>query len=243
MNIDALYGSMTATVTRAKTRDWTAVQGFVIFLVFLLISTIPLLTHPLPPLEDYANHVSRMQVMADHGQNPFLAKYYEIDWEILPNLMMDLIVPSIAKVRERLSRQPDLHDRDLQPDHVRDVRAQPRALQALVDAAAGRLPTALQLHVPDRRDELLLRHRPGAVGAGRLDHAAQPPLAGYRYILSAAFAFGLYLCHLFTVGIYGLGLMAFEIWFMLSVDRAPWPTRGCASSAPASRSCSSRPFC
>ena len=59
MNIDALYGSMTATVSRAKSRDWTAVQGFVIFLVFLLISTIPLLTHPLPPLEDYANHVSR----------------------------------------------------------------------------------------------------------------------------------------------------------------------------------------
>ena len=98
MTIDASYGSATAGYKPTSVgREWTAVQGLVIFVVFLLVSIIPLLTHPLPPLEDYANHVSRMQVMADQGRNPFLAKYYEIDWEPLPNLMMDLIVPYIAR--------------------------------------------------------------------------------------------------------------------------------------------------
>ena len=62
-----------------------------IFLVFLLISIIPLLTHPLPPLEDYANHVSRMHgAWRTTGRTPTSSKYYEIDWEMLPNLMMDL---------------------------------------------------------------------------------------------------------------------------------------------------------
>ena len=97
MSIDAVYGHETRAQGVAQ-GERSAVQGLVIFLVFLLISIIPLLTHPLPPLEDYANHVSRMQVLTDAGSNANLAKYYEIDWEPLPNLMMDLVVPWIAKV-------------------------------------------------------------------------------------------------------------------------------------------------
>ena len=97
MSIDAIYIPASQARAVPAKREWTAVQAVMIFLVFLLISAIPLLTHPLPPLEDYANHVSRMQVIADHGQNANLSKYYEIDWEILPNLMMDLVVPQIAR--------------------------------------------------------------------------------------------------------------------------------------------------
>ena len=71
MSIDALYGSAPVfKPASARRREWTAVQSLVVFLVFLLVSIIPLLTHPLPPLEDYANHVSRMHVMADQGHNP-----------------------------------------------------------------------------------------------------------------------------------------------------------------------------
>ena len=60
----------------------------------------------------------------------------------------------------------------------------------------------------------------------------------YRYIVSALIAVALYLCHLFAVGVYGLGLMAFEIWFALS-DRpvAVAAARRSKFCAPASRSC------
>ena len=71
MTADALVANKGASARSSSVqREWTAVQGVAIFCVFLLISIIPLLTHPLPPLEDYANHVSRMAVIADAGRNP-----------------------------------------------------------------------------------------------------------------------------------------------------------------------------
>ena len=71
MNIDGLYTTDQAIPAGdGAPRTHGGFQALTIFLVFLLISIIPLLTHPLPPLEDYANHVSRMQVMADAGRTP-----------------------------------------------------------------------------------------------------------------------------------------------------------------------------
>ena len=34
-----------------------------------------------------------MQVIATVNSDPDLARFYEIDWQLLPNLMMDLLVP------------------------------------------------------------------------------------------------------------------------------------------------------
>ena len=39
-----------------------------------------------------------MQVIATIKDNPQLAKYYEIDWQVIPNLIMDFIVPVLARV-------------------------------------------------------------------------------------------------------------------------------------------------
>jgi hypothetical protein len=225
MTIDASYGSgTTAYKPVAASREWTAVQGLVIFLVFLLVSIIPLLTHPLPPLEDYANHVSRMFVMADHGRNPFLAKFYEIDWEPLPNLMMDLIVPSIARVvNVYLASQ------------IFTV-----AIFALIMSGVFALNRALFKRwsvMPLLAFPLLynymflvgLMNYFFGIGLALWALAAWIGLRQKawpaRYILSALFAVALYLCHLFAVGVYGLGLMAFEIWFAMSIDRSPWPMR------------------
>ena len=63
------------------------------FLVFLLLISIPVWTHLLPPLSDYVNHLARMHVIATIDKNPNLAKFYQIDWAIIPNLTMDLVVP------------------------------------------------------------------------------------------------------------------------------------------------------
>ena len=69
-----------------------------LFAAFMLLISIPIWTHPLPPLSDYVNHLARMQVIATIKENPQLAKYYEIDWQVIPNLTMDLIVPLLARI-------------------------------------------------------------------------------------------------------------------------------------------------
>ncbi len=66
--------------------------------LMLLVASIPIWTNPLPPLSDYVNHLARMQVIAKIAHDANLARFYEIDWQVIPNLMMDLIVPRLARV-------------------------------------------------------------------------------------------------------------------------------------------------
>ncbi len=223
MDIDAAYGT-TRAASRATKREWSTVQGAIIFLVFLLIAAIPLLTHPLPPLEDYANHVSRMQVLADHGRNPNLAKYYEIEWEMLPNLMMDLVVPYIARfVNVYLASQLftlvifflimsgtfALNRALFKRWSMLPLVAFPLLYNYIFLIGVMNYFFGIGLALWGLALWIMLRNRPWPA----------------RYVISALFAVALYLCHLFAVGVYGLGLLAFEIYFALSVDRSPWPSR------------------
>jgi len=79
-----------------RTSELTGVQIAVLFFVLILLTSIPVWTHPLPPLSDYVNHLSRMHVIAALERDPLLAKFYQVNWQIVPNLAMDLIVPVIG---------------------------------------------------------------------------------------------------------------------------------------------------
>ncbi|HWL73073.1 MAG TPA: hypothetical protein VNQ74_04300, partial [Burkholderiaceae bacterium] len=76
---------------------FTGAQVLVMFLVFLLLISVPVWTHLLPPLSDYVNHLARMHVIATIDKNSSLAKFYQIDWAIIPNLTMDLVVPWLTR--------------------------------------------------------------------------------------------------------------------------------------------------
>ena len=65
--------------------------------LLLLVVSIPIWTNPVPPLSDYVNHLARMHVIADIAHDPNLARFYEIDWAPVPNLMMDIVVPMLAR--------------------------------------------------------------------------------------------------------------------------------------------------
>jgi hypothetical protein len=73
-------------------------QIAVLLFLMLLVASIPIWTNPLPPLADYINHLARMHVIASIDKDPDLARFYEIEWRAIPNLMMDLIVPPLARV-------------------------------------------------------------------------------------------------------------------------------------------------
>ena len=69
-----------------------------LFILLLAITSIPIVLHPWPPMSDYINHLARMQVIATINSDPDLARFYEIDWQVIPNLMMDMIVPWLVRV-------------------------------------------------------------------------------------------------------------------------------------------------
>ena len=62
-----------------------------------LLISIPIWTHPLPPLSDYINHLARMRVIAELSNNSQIATFYQLDWQVIPNLAMDIIVPPLAR--------------------------------------------------------------------------------------------------------------------------------------------------
>ena len=79
-----------------RSASFSGLQIAVLCGALLMLAAIPILTQPLPPIEDYVNHLARMHVMASVGSDSDLARFYEIHWQIVPNLMMDLIVPTLA---------------------------------------------------------------------------------------------------------------------------------------------------
>jgi hypothetical protein len=59
----------------------------------MLLAAVPLFSTVLPPLFDYPNHLARMHVLSEGGN-----QFYAVHWEPLPNLAQDLIVPSLAQL-------------------------------------------------------------------------------------------------------------------------------------------------
>lgn len=82
---------------RRRTAALSGGQIAVVTILMLVVASIPIWTNPVPPLSDYVNHLSRMQVIANIGKDANLSRFYEIVWQPIPNLMMDLIVPVIAR--------------------------------------------------------------------------------------------------------------------------------------------------
>lgn len=84
--------------SRQPIRDFSRAQIFALFLAFCAVISIPVLTHKLPPLSDYVNHLARMYVIDAEGKDAYLDRFYEIHWQIIPNLMMDMVVPTLARI-------------------------------------------------------------------------------------------------------------------------------------------------
>src|SRR6516225_12010738 len=82
---------------RSRVRDFSGIQVAALCFALLLLATIPVWTHSLPPLADYINHLARMHVIATRGNDANLSAYYFIEWQIIPNLMMDAVVPVLAR--------------------------------------------------------------------------------------------------------------------------------------------------
>ncbi len=59
----------------------------------MILVSVPLFSTVLPPLFDYPNHLARMHLLAEGGN-----QFYAVHWTPLPNLAQDLIVPPLAQL-------------------------------------------------------------------------------------------------------------------------------------------------
>ncbi|SDR62410.1 hypothetical protein SAMN05519103_07904 [Rhizobiales bacterium GAS113] len=205
-----------------RSADFSAAQIFVLFAMLVLIASIPIITNPLPPLEDYANHLARMSVIANVDRDANLSRFYEIDWEIVPNLMMDLTVPYLVRFMNIYTA------------------GQIFLISIFVLIMSGTLALHRSLH--GRWSVLpliafpLLYNRVFLIGVANYQFGIGLALWGMaawiglrekawplRFLVAAIFVLVLFFCHLFAVGVYGLGLLAYELWRLWALRGRAWP--------------------
>ena len=195
---------------RWPTSDFTGVQIAVLFVALTLLISVPVWTHPLPPLSDYVNHLARMHVIATVRSNADLARFYEIDWQIIPNLAMDLIVPFLGRFAN-IYLAGQIFTVGVFALIISGTLALNRAL-------IGRWSVLPFVALPLLYNYIFL--------VGLMNYMFGVGLALWamatwiwlrerswplRLAVSAAFAVALFFCHLSALGIYGIGLMAYEL--------------------------------
>jgi hypothetical protein len=75
---------------------WWQTRWFVV--VMVLISTIPLLWPPIPPLVDLPGHMGRYRVQLALADTPWLSDWYDFHWQLIGNLGIDILIIPLAKI-------------------------------------------------------------------------------------------------------------------------------------------------
>ena len=212
------------SIPRFRTAGFSGAQIAVMAAAFTILISVPIWTHPLPPLSDYINHLARMQAIATLSDDAQLANFYEIHWQVIPNLTMDLIVPLLAKVMKiYLAGQVFV---------VAMFALLVSGTLALNRALIGRWSALPLFAIPLLYNYVFLVGLMNYIfGIG----VALWALAGWiavrkriwplRMILSTASVVVLFFCHLSALGIYGIGVLSFEICRLWQWRREPWPGR------------------
>jgi hypothetical protein len=215
--------------------DFSGWQIAALFVLFASIVAIPVVLHPLPPLSDYINHLSRMHVIATIGGDPNLARFYRVDWEVIPNLMMDMILPALVRVTSIYAA------------------GQAYMIASFVLILSGTF--ALNRQLLGRWSVLPLAAFPLLYNyvflVGTMNYVSGIGLSLWalvawialrernlllRLTVSLLFVAALFFCHLFALGTYGLGLLAFELCRLRVSGSGSW------SGPPTVRALSARLF-
>jgi hypothetical protein len=195
---------------KSQVLDFSRAQIALLFVLFASIAAIPVLLHPLPPISDYINHLSRMHVIATIGRDSDLARFYQVHWEVIPNLMMDMILPVLVRIMSIYAA------------------GQAYMIASFVLILSGTFALNRQLHgrwsvLPLAAFPLLYNY---VFLVGTMNYVSGIGLSLWalvvwialrernlvlRLTVSAAFVTALFFCHLYALGIYGLGLLAFEL--------------------------------
>jgi hypothetical protein len=180
------------------------------FVLFAAVVSLPVLLHPLPPISDYVNHLSRMHVIATIASDADLARFYQINWQIIPNLMMDMIVPELTRVMSVYAAG--------EAYTIASFVLIMSGAFALNRRLFGRWSALPLLGFPLLYNYIFLIGTMNYVtGIGLSLWALTTWIAlrdrhpALRLMVSSLFVIALFFCHLFALGTYGLALLAFEL--------------------------------
>src|SRR3954466_11939612 len=77
-------------VEEGRGRRWWETRPFLAAMI--LLTAVPLLYPPIPPLVDLLGHMGRYRVELDIGRSPWLHDYYAFHWAAIGNLGVDLLM-------------------------------------------------------------------------------------------------------------------------------------------------------
>ena len=115
--------------------DWPILIAFI---ALLAIVSVPVFSTVLPPLVDYPNHLARMHLLAEGGN-----QFYAARWAPLPDLAEDLIVPALTHLMP-LDIAGKLFLVMIFALVAGGRCSQPRHRRALAMVGAARVPAALR---------------------------------------------------------------------------------------------------
>ncbi|WP_294261749.1 hypothetical protein [uncultured Sphingomonas sp.] len=75
---------------------WWQTRWFVAAMA--LLAAVPLIWPDIPPLVDLPGHMGRYRVQLAHGQVPWLADWYNFDWQLIGNLGIDLLIVPLEPI-------------------------------------------------------------------------------------------------------------------------------------------------
>lgn len=182
-----------------------------LFLACMLLALAPLLLASPLPLGDYANHLARLHILANLHQSEPLARYYEIQWGVIPNLASDILVPAAMR----------LFGVGVEPASVLFVATSlfmtatgAACLNRVLFGRWSYLSLGVFLLLYNRHFLWGFMNYTFAIGAMLWLMAAWVHVRESRHwalrLLFGVPATLLFICHLFPLGVYGLFVMAYE---------------------------------
>src|SRR6266481_6000487 len=179
--------------------------------LLMVVSLVPILSVQVAPMADYVNHLARMHVIAVGDQDPLLSHFYAIHWQVIPNLVMDAIVPPLARLSNvYIAGQIFI---------ALNLFATIGGVMFLHHAWTGRLTAWPLVTFLFLYNHALLYGFMNFIFASAIALwalGAWIRLRDANLIARAAMSTGfvviLFFCHLFGIGMYGLGLLSYEIW-------------------------------
>src|ERR1700733_5464104 len=184
--------------------------AIVVFALLAVASFAPVLLTSIPAMVDYPNHLARMYILTQNGM-PDANPYYEVAWELYPNLGIDLLVPQMARLIsvENATRLFLLLSQFLIVGGALALERVGRGRVQLAGCAALMVLYCLPFTWGFLNFEF---------GLG----AALWCIAGYlmlverawplRFVVNAVFVTALFTAHFFALGVYGATLGLYELW-------------------------------
>ena len=187
------------------------------FALLLTAAAVPIFLFKIPALGDYLNHLTRMHIIATIDQDPLINQFYAIEWHIIPNLIMDVVVPPLVEYVGIF-----MAGKLFVFSTIALILSGVFAVHYAVYKRLSVWPLVVFLFIYNKALLLGFLNYLFGIGVVLWGITAWIGLRKRNPLLRGSVSLGivliLFVCHLYAVGLYGLALLCFEVW-VLSRER------------------------